>query len=82
LSRYTLNGYFGLTRYVSIARRLTGWHAVNWRAEQLGLKLSKEQTKQVTAHIKALADEKPPTLDDVDAILKRWANGRKDGKGE
>ncbi len=66
---------FGLTRYISIAHRLTGWHAIKWRAEQLGLKLGREQIKQATAHIKALADEKPPSLDDVDAILKRWVNG-------
>jgi len=66
---------FGLSRYISIAHRLTGWNAIKWRAEQLGLKLNKEQLKQVTAHIKALADEKPLSLDDVDAILWRWANG-------
>nr|HID12251.1 homocitrate synthase [Anaerolineae bacterium] len=71
---------FGLSRYISIAHRLTGWNAVKWRAEQLGLSLDKEQLKKVTAHIKALADEKPPSLDDVDAILKRWAEGLEGGE--
>jgi homocitrate synthase len=66
---------FGLTRYISIAHRLTGWHAVRWRAVQLGLELEPDQLKQVTAHLKALADEKPPSLDDVDGLLYRWANG-------
>lgn len=66
---------FGLSRYISVAHRLTGWNAIKWRAEQLGLRLDGEQIRQVTAHIKALADEKPPTLDDVDAILRRWADG-------
>jgi homocitrate synthase len=69
---------FGLSRYISIAHKLTGWNAIKWRAEQLGLALDEEQIKRVTAHIKALADEKPPSLDDVDAILKRWADGRRD----
>jgi homocitrate synthase len=66
---------FGLSRYISVAHKLTGWHAIGWRAEQLGLELNGDQIKRITAHIKALADEKPPSLDDVDAILKRWANG-------
>ncbi len=66
---------FGLTRYVSIAHRLTGWNAVKNRAEQLGLGLSDQALKAITAHIKALADEKQLSLDDVDSILRRWANG-------
>lgn len=66
---------FGMTRYISIAYRLTGWNAVKARAEQLGLSLSDEQIWAVTAHIKALADEKRITLKDVDEMLRRWANG-------
>lgn len=66
---------FGMTRYISIAHRLTGWNAVKNRAEQLGLCLSDEQLKEVTAHIKALADEKTLALSDVDAVLYRWVNG-------
>jgi len=66
---------FGMTRYVSIAHRLTGWNAIKNRAEQLGLTLDDAQIKTITAHIKALADEKPISLDDVDGLLRRWANG-------
>jgi len=66
---------FGLTRYISIAHRLTGWNAVKHRAEQLGLELSDAQIKEVTRHIKALADVKPLSLSDVDAILHRWVDG-------
>ncbi len=64
---------FGLTRYLSIAHRLTGWNAVKARAEQLGLGLSDEQIKAITSHIKRLADEKVLGLDDVDDLLHRWA---------
>jgi homocitrate synthase len=66
---------FGLTRYISIAHRLTGWNAIKNRADQLGLGLSDEAVKKVTAHIKTLADEKPISLDDVDGLLRRWSNG-------
>lgn len=64
---------FGLTRYIHIAHRLTGWNAVRHRAEQLGLELSEEQLRTLTTHIKTLADEGSMTLDDVDALLHRWA---------
>jgi len=66
---------FGLTRYISIAHRLTGWNAVKARADQLSLNLSDAQVKTLTQHIKALADERALTLDDVDGLLRHWANG-------
>ncbi len=66
---------FGLTRYISVAHRLTGWNAVKNRADQLGLSLTDDQVKTVTIHIKALADEKRITLEDVDDMLRRWADG-------
>ncbi len=69
---------FGLTRYVSIAHRLTGWNAIKDRAEQLDLQLADEDLKQATGRIKALADQKPLTLDDVDAILRAWIADRVD----
>lgn len=67
---------FGLTRYISIAHKLTGWNAVKDRAEQLGLALTDDQLKAVTAHIKELADHKPIDLEDVDELLHRWADGQ------
>lgn len=72
---------FGLTRYISIAHRLTGWNAVKHRSEQLGLALSDLQIREVTRHIKALADQKSLSLSDVDAILHRWVNGRAEEEG-
>ncbi|GAB4518392.1 MAG: homocitrate synthase [Anaerolineae bacterium] len=63
---------FGLTRYVHIGHRLTGWNAVKNRAEQLGLSLTDAEIKEATAHIKALADIKPLAMEDVDAILRNW----------
>jgi len=69
---------FGLTRYVHVAHRLTGWNAIKHRAEQLNLTLSDEVVREITAHIKSLADEKALTLDDVDALLRDQANREQD----
>ncbi len=63
---------FGLTRYLHIAHRLTGWNAVKSRVEQLQLELTDDQIKEITAHIKTLADEKQLSLDDVDALLREY----------
>ena len=62
---------FGLTRYVHIAHRLTGWNAVKHRADQLGLKLSDDLVRKITAEIKTRSDAQAMTLDDVDALLRK-----------
>lgn len=64
---------FGLTRYIHVAHRLTGWNAVKGRAEQLGLNLTDDQVKFLTNRIKEMADEGSLTLDDVDALLSQAA---------
>ncbi|MEN6409750.1 MAG: homocitrate synthase [Anaerolineaceae bacterium] len=61
---------FGLTRYIHIAHRLTGWNAVRYRAGQLGLNLSDEQVRAITDKIKRLSDERELTLDEVDGLLQ------------
>jgi len=63
---------FGMTRYIHIAHRLTGWNAIKNRAQQLALKLNDDQIKEATTHIKSLADIRPQSLDDVDAVLKKY----------
>ncbi|KAJ1977409.1 homocitrate synthase lys21 [Dimargaris verticillata] len=63
---------FGMTRYVSIGHRLTGWNAVKNRVQQLGLTLTDDQVKQVTAKIKALADIRPRNIDAVDQLLREF----------
>jgi homocitrate synthase len=60
---------FGLTRYIHIAHRLTGWNAVRHRAGQLGLDLDDAQVRAVTTQIKRLSDERALTLDEVDSLL-------------
>ncbi len=73
---------FGLSRYIAIAHRLTGWNAIKARAEQLNLEISDQDLKEATAHIKRLADEKTLTLDDVDVVLRDWIAGHRPGSEE
>ena len=73
---------FGMTRYIHIAHRLTGWNAVKSRAGQLNLNLDDTELKAVTAHIKALADHKPLAMEDVDAILRAWHTRIEEGSDE
>ncbi|CCG82688.1 Homocitrate synthase [Taphrina deformans PYCC 5710] len=63
---------FGMTRYVHIGSRLTGWNAVKSRAEQLNLDLTVEQVKVLTSHIKKMADVKTLAADDVDVLLRMY----------
>jgi homocitrate synthase len=63
---------FGLTRYISITSRITGWNAVKSRVQQLGLDLSDDQIKEVTAKIKQMADIRPLAIDDTDSIIHSY----------
>lgn len=64
---------FGMSRYVSIGHRLTGWNAVKNRIEQLQLAdLTDEDAKAITQKIKELADIRPLSLDNVDVLLRQY----------
>lgn len=65
---------FGLTRYIHIAHRLTGWNAIRYRADQLGLELTDAEVRTITEEVKALADLHPLTLDEVDSLLHAMRN--------
>lgn len=60
---------FGLTRYIHIAHRLTGWNAIRHRADQLGLSMDDAHVKRITEEIKHLSDQRALTLDEVDHLL-------------
>lgn len=70
---------FGMTRYVSIGHRLTGWNAVKNRVEQLDLDLTDDDAKAVTNKIKELADVRPLSLDDVDVLLRSYHHAKAGG---
>ena len=60
---------FGIGRSIDLAHRLVGWNAVRDRAASLGLALSEDTLREATRQIKALADERRITIEDVDAVL-------------
>lgn len=62
---------FGLSRYIHIASRLTGWNAIRYRADQLGLDLDDDEIREITEQIKSIADHQELTLDEVDRLLSR-----------
>jgi hypothetical protein len=63
---------FGLTRTMNIAHRLTGHNAVGKRAEELGLTFGKDELREITLKIKALADAGPLSMDQLDNLLREW----------
>ncbi|UJR12146.1 hypothetical protein I4U23_016323 [Adineta vaga] len=60
---------FGVSRSLHIGHRLTGWHAIRLRANDLNISLSDAHIKQVTQNIKYLADTCLLTTEGVDQIL-------------
>ena len=72
---------FGLTRYIHVAHRLTGWNAIKHRAAQLDLPLDDQQIKRLTSDIKIAADSGRLTLDDVDTLLYEAANNKEQHNG-
>lgn len=63
---------FALDRTIHVAHRLTGRHAIGRRAEELGLEFGTAELKKITGHIKALADKGPLSMEELDAVLRRW----------
>jgi homocitrate synthase len=64
---------FGRERHVHVAHRLTGWHAIAERARQLGLVLGEAQARKAAAQLKALADEREVTDEDLEQIILGFA---------
>ncbi len=60
---------FGVARRLQIGSKLTGYNAIAQRAKELGLELSKDEVKSVTATVKTLADDGDLDVSEVDALL-------------
>ncbi|KAI0186614.1 hypothetical protein F4808DRAFT_454467 [Astrocystis sublimbata] len=68
---------FGLTRYVSITSRITGWNAVKGRIAQLGLDgpggfETDDQIKEVVAKLTRVLLVRPLAIDDADSIIHAY----------
>ncbi|HEU4384519.1 MAG TPA: homocitrate synthase [Anaeromyxobacteraceae bacterium] len=63
---------FGVARKLIMGSRLTGKHAVAYRAREMGLKFGEEQLHAITRRIKALADEGQLSEEELDRVLREW----------
>lgn len=71
-------GDFGLSRVIDVAHRLVGRNAIRDRALRLGLELPEDALRLATAQVKALADLRPITVQDVDDMLLQIMHPVKD----
>ncbi len=60
---------FGMSRIIDVAHRLVGRNAIRDHAFSLGIQVPDEVLTMVTTQVKALADQQPISLRDVDRIL-------------
>ncbi|GGL80455.1 homocitrate synthase [Deinococcus aerolatus] len=67
-------GAFGVGRRIQAASKVTGKHAIAYKARELGLHYGEDALRRVTDHIKALAEQ--GDLDDahLEALLREWVS--------
>ena len=61
---------FGMSRMIDVAHRLVGRNAIRDRAAGLGIELADDSLRLATSQVKAMADEQPISMQDVDHILR------------
>jgi homocitrate synthase len=64
---------FGAQRRLDVAHALTGRHAIEHRALELGIELDTEQLASVTTSFKNLAARKRVGMDELDAVIRSGA---------
>jgi homocitrate synthase len=70
---------FGMKRHLVYASRLTGWNAIKSRAETLKLFMTDEQYKECTAGIKAFADVRRVSVEEIDSFINAFYDAQKLG---
>lgn len=63
---------FGVGRRIQAGSKLTGKHAIAFKARELGLHFGEHQLRDITDHIKALADNGDLDDEHIADILKSW----------
>jgi homocitrate synthase len=63
---------FGLSRRLIVGSRLTGRHAIAYRAREMGLTFGESELKALTRRIKELADAGELSEEQLDAVLREW----------
>jgi homocitrate synthase len=63
---------FGLSRRLIIGSRLTGRHAIAYRAREMGITFGETELKAITREIKELADKGELSEEQIDKVLREW----------
>jgi len=63
---------FGLARRLIVGSRLTGKHAIAYRAREMGITFGESELKAITRRIKEMADSGELTEEQIDRVLRDW----------
>jgi homocitrate synthase len=63
---------FGLSRRLILGSRLTGRHAIAYRAREMGITFGESELKAITRRIKELADSGEISETQIDEVLRDW----------
>jgi homocitrate synthase len=63
---------FGLSRKLIVGSRLTGRHAIAYRAREMGITFGESELKAITRRIKELADSGELSEEEIDRVLREW----------
>ncbi len=63
---------FGLSRRLILGSRLTGKHAIAYRAREMGITFGESELRAITRQIKELADHGELSEAQIDDVLREW----------
>lgn len=65
---------FGVGRRIQAASKVTGRHAIAYKARELGLHYGEDALRRVTEHIKALAEHGELDDEHLEQVLREWVS--------
>ncbi|HVO20274.1 MAG TPA: homocitrate synthase [Anaeromyxobacter sp.] len=63
---------FGLSRRLVLGSRLTGRHAIAYRAREIGITFGESELREITRRIKEMADKGELSEEQIDRVLREW----------
>jgi homocitrate synthase len=63
---------FGLSRKLILGSRLTGRHAIAYRAREMGITFGETELRAITRRIKEMADAGELSEEEIDRVLREW----------
>jgi homocitrate synthase len=63
---------FGLSRRLILGSRLTGRHAIAYRAREMGITFGESELRAITRRIKEMADAGELSEEEIDRVLRDW----------